>query len=604
VNKKIRYLVIAIVIVFSLLYLRLMHLQIADYDKYHLHAVENASKTVREPAPRGVIYDRNGKVLVENRPVFSVEVLPYVLNRKSKEERERILKVLSGLLGEEINYKVSASEPLIVKDKVSLETAILIEERKRELDGVMVASRPVRLSRHGSVASHLLGYVGEIEAKELDLLRKEGYRLGDFIGKDGVEKIYDKLIRGKDGGKKVEVDVLGTPLRVLETLNPIPGADMKLTIDLDLQMVAEKALGAREGAVVILDARSGEILAMVSYPNYDLNIFNFPLTDEKWKAVKRLKYPFVNRALAVYPPGSIFKVITLAAALEEGKASPDEIINCNGSYELKNRLAKCWLKTGHGPITVKEGLVWSCDPVFYELGRRLGPELIAKYARGFGLGEYSEIDLPQERRGNVPNEKWKRKYFKQPWYVGDSINYGIGQGFVQVTPLQMALVYAAIASGNVYRPYVVSEIKEKNGKVLYKGEKKIEKKVPISAKNLQIIREALRDVVDRATGVAVRRSNVPAAGKTGTAENPGLAHAWFIGYAPIENPEIVISAFVAHGQHGDQVTAYIVRDILKWYKKYRLKKDFEIQPYEGQYILHYGKTKVPYGNSRMRTGQR
>jgi penicillin-binding protein 2 len=594
-NKKIRYLVVAIVTVFSLLYLRLVHLQIADYDKYHLHAVENASKTVREAAPRGVIYDRNGKVLIENRPIFSVQVLPYVLNPKSKEERERILDLLGELLGEGIDYKVSASEPLIVKDKIPLETAILIEERKRELDGVMVASRPVRLSRLGSTASHLLGYVGEIEAKELEQMRKEGYRLGDVIGKDGVEKIYDKLIRGKDGGKKVEVDVLGTPLRVLETLNPIPGADVKLTIDLDLQIAAEQALGNREGAVVILDANSGEILAMVSYPNFDLNIFNFPLTDEKWKTIKRLKHPFVNRALALYPPGSIFKVVTLAAALEEGKASADEIIKCDGSYEVKNRVAKCWLETGHGPIMVKEGLVWSCDPVFYELGRRLGPDLIAKYAQGFGLGEYSGIDLPQERRGNIPNEKWKKKYFKQPWYIGDSINYGIGQGFVQVTPLQMAIVYAAIASGNVYRPYVVSEIKEKEGRVLYKGEKKIVKRAPVSSRNLQIIREALREVVDRGTGVSVRPSAVPTAGKTGTAENPGLAHAWFIGYAPFENPKIVISAFVAHGQHGDKVSAYIVRDILKWYKEYRLKREFDIKPYEGQYILHYGKTKVPYG---------
>ena len=595
-NKKIRYLVITIVIVFSLLYLRLMHLQISDYEKYRLHAVENASKTVREPAPRGVIYDRNGKVLVENRPIFSVHVLPYVLNPKSKEERERILNLLGSLLGEEIDYKISASEPLIVKDKIPLETAILIEERKRELDGVMIASRPVRLSKHGSTASHLLGFVGEIEAKELDRMRKEGYRLGDVIGKDGVEKIYDKLIRGKDGGKKVEVDVLGTPLRVLETLNPIPGADVKLTIDLNLQQAAEEALGPREGAVVILDVNSGEILSMVSYPNFDLNIFNFPLTDEKWKAIKRMKHPFVNRALALYPPGSIFKVVTLAAALEEGKASAEEIMDCDGVYEIKNRLAKCWLETGHGPIMVKEGLVWSCDPVFYELGRRLGPDLISKYAYEFGLGEYSGIDLPQERRGNIPTEKWKKKYFKQPWYVGDSINYAIGQGFVQVTPLQMALVYAGIASGNIYKPFVVSEIKEKNGRVLYKVEKKVVKKIPVSSTSLQIIREALRDVVDRATGVALRDANVPAAGKTGTAENPGKPHAWFVGYAPFDNPEIVICAFVAHGQHGDQVSAYVVRDILKWYKKYRLKREYEIKPFEGKYILHYGKTKVPYGS--------
>ena len=461
--KKNQLLLIVFIILFGLLFLRLSQLQLAQYNKYSSLATENAAKTVPERAPRGIIYDRFGKVIVENRPVFSVRVLPYILAAKTRAERERILSQLEKLLGEKIDFKVSATEPLLVKNNVPLITAIQIEEKSQELPGVVVTSRPVRLYPYENLASHLLGFVGEIEAKELNVMSRDGYRLGDIIGKDGVERVYDKLIRGRDGGKKVEVDVKGTPIRILESIDPQSGADMKLTIDLEMQKVAEAALRPyKEGAVVVMDVKKGEILAMASYPNFDPNVFADPFSNWKWENVDRGNHPFMNRALGIYPPGSIFKVITLAAALEEGKALPDEVMNCRGYYRVLNRYAKCWLEGGHGSITVKEGLTWSCDVVFYELGKRLGPDLIAKYATKFGLGSYSGIDLPQEKMGNVPTEKWKKKYLKEPWYDGDSINYGIGQGFLQVTPLQMAVVYGAIASGRIVKPYVVDEVKDEN----------------------------------------------------------------------------------------------------------------------------------------------
>jgi penicillin-binding protein 2 len=592
-TKKNQLLTIILAIVFALLYLRLMHLQIAEHKRFAKLAAENAAKTISEPAPRGVIYDRNGRVLVESSPIFSVRVLPHVLANKDKEERERILGLLGRMLGEEIEFKVSAAEPMIVKDNISLETAIRIEEKKRELDGVVVGSRPVRLSKYGGVASHVLGYVGEIEAKELEVLREKGYRLGNIIGKDGVEKIYDKQIRGKDGGKKIEVDVYGKPIRILESIDPVSGPDIRLTIDIKLQEAVEEALGAREGAAVVMDVKSGEVLAMASYPDYDPNIFTNPLKKSKWNELMRMKHPFINRALAIYPPGSVFKVVTLAAALEEGVTTPDEVINCKGYVELYKRSAKCWLGSGHGPITVMEGLVWSCDVVFYELGRRLGPDLITKYAQKFGLGSRTGIDLSQEKKGTVPTKEWKKKYFKEPWYEGDSLNYGIGQGFVQVTPLQMAQTYAAIASGKIMKPYIVEEIKDKNGKVIHKAKKEEIGAVPFSSENLALVRKALREVVKRGTGVGSRVEGLPAAGKTGTAENPGVAHAWFVCYAPSDDPEIVVSAFVAHGGHGDKVSAHVARDILEWYKKYRLQKVYPAETFEGQYILR-GNNKVPY----------
>jgi penicillin-binding protein 2 len=591
--KKSQVLVIAFIIIFGLLYLRLIQLQVTERNKYIKLAVENAAKTVLEPAPRGVIYDRFGRVMVEGRPIFSVRVLPYILSKKTKPERNMILSELGKLLGEKIDFKVTATEPIIVKDNISLKTAVQIEERKRELAGVVVTSRPVRLYKHNNVAAHVLGHVGEIEADELRRLRGRGYRLGDMVGKDGVEKIYDEQIRGRDGGKKIEVDVYGTPMRVLESLDPIPGSDMKLTLDLKLQLAAEKALGDKEGAVVVMDVRSGEILALASYPNYDPNVFTDPLVNWKWKELKKKKHPFMNRVLAHYPPGSIFKVVTLAAALEEGKADPTEVIKCNGYYKVNNRIAKCWYEGGHGPLEVIEGLVWSCDVVFYELGKRLGPDLIAKYARKFGLGEKTRVDLPQEKRGSVPTKEWKEKRFREPWYDGDSINYGIGQGWVQVTPLQMASVYASIATGKIVRPYVVDEIVDNSGKIIYKGAPATIGEAPLSEENRELIRKALRQVVNRATGVATRIQGLPAAGKTGTAENPGKPHAWFISYAPYDKPEIVIAAFVAHGEHGDKASAYVARDILKWYQQYRLRKVYPPEPYQGQYIMH-GDQRVPY----------
>ncbi len=597
--RRNQILIIVILLLFGLIYLRLVQLQLADHNKYKVLALENAAKTVREPAPRGVIYDRYGKVLLESQPVFSVRVLPYVLAKKSKAERTRILDLLGELLGEKLEIKVSAPEPFVVKDNISLKTAVRVAEKGRELDGVVVGYHPVRFAPNNSVAAHLLGYVGEIEAEELKLLGSQGYRLGDIIGKDGVEKSYDKLVRGIDGGQKVEVDVHGTPLRILESLDSVPGPDVRLTLDLELQQAAEKALGEQEGAVVVMDPRNGQILAMANYPNYDPNLFSDEERKKKeFAKLKQQKHPFMNRALAINPPGSIFKVITFIAALEEGKVSTEEVFDCRGYYRVNRRVAKCWLEGGHGQLHVKEGLTWSCDIVFYELGKRLGPDLIAKYARRFGLGQKTGIDLPQEKRGNVPDRKWKEKYLHEAWYDGDSINYGIGQGFVLVSPLQMVSVYAELATGKRYKPYVVDEIRGRNGDIIYKAVPQVIDELRISEQNLDLVREALRDVIDRATGVAVRFAGVPAAGKTGTAENPGKAHAWFICYAPYEEPEVAIAAFVAHGEHGDKASAYIARDILKWYKVNRLAKEYEIKPYKGQYILQRGRFKVPYGKKK------
>jgi len=564
-NKRNQILFVVAALVFAILLLRLAQLQMVEGNKYHRLAVENAAKTIPAPAPRGVIFDRNGSVMVENQPVFAVEVLPQLLSGDPA-KREKVLAKLSSLLGERIEFKLSAHQPIIVRDKIDLPTAIRIEEARQQLDGVIVTSRPIRFYPYDHAAAHLLGYVGEIEARELENLQERGYHRGDLVGKDGIEKIYDHLIRGVDGGKQVEVNVKGEPVRLLASLDPVPGANVKLTIDLPFQQAAEKALASYIGAVVVLDPNSGEILAMASHPDYDPNLFVGPLNISKWESLAQGRHPFINRALAIYPSGSIFKVVTLTAALEEGLTRPTESFYCPGYYKINNRIAKCWKESGHGHITAEEGLVQSCDVVFYELGRRLGADRLARYARLFGLGEKTAVDLPQEKRGLVPTEEWKRKYLGEAWYDGDSINYGIGQGFLQATPLQMAAVYAAVATGKRVRPFVVSEITKRDGEVLYQPAAADLGPLPFKKENLDVVRRALMAVVSRATGRAAQVEGLAVAGKTGTAQTPGLPHAWFLCYAPAADPKIVIAAFVEHGEHGDRSAAYVAHSILAWYK--------------------------------------
>jgi penicillin-binding protein 2 len=561
---------LVISLIFALLVLRLLQLQVVEGDKYRKIAEENAARNIPAPAARGVIYDRAGNVLVENRPVFSVQVMPQLLSSTDKSKRRKVLDRLGGLLGETVEFKVTSDKPIIIRDNIRPETAFRIEENRRELDGVVVSVRPVRYYPYGNLASHLLGYVGEIESGELAKLRDEGYRLGDWLGKDGVEKYYDRLVRGINGGKKIEVDVYGTPTRLLEVAEPLPGADVKLTIDLELQDAVEEALGGKIGGVVVLDPNNGEVLAMVSRPNYDPNIFLEPLAPGQWQRLSGGRHPFMNRALAIYPPGSTFKVVTLSAALQEGVVKPGETFYCPGYYKVNNRIARCWKSSGHGRLTVQEGLTQSCDVVFYELGRRLGPDRLAEFARRYGLGERCGIDLPQEKKGLVPDTAWKKRVWGEQWYEGDSINYGIGQGFLQVTPLQMALIYGEIATGKRVRPYVVAEIVDRQGEKLYQARSKNERAVPLRQDNLTLIRRALTAVVDRATGILAKVPGLPAAGKTGTAENPGLPHAWFLCYAPTSEPRIVIASFVEHGEHGDRTAAAVARDILTWYRDNRL----------------------------------
>ncbi len=571
-EKQSRLFIAALFVVFVVLFGRLWQLQILEHSTYSTLSKENTTRTIPMLAPRGIIYDRNGRVIVANRAIFSVYFFPSSVD--DPEKLDNVLSIVSRIVdipSSQIMKKIQDNrsrpfEPILVKDDLSIRTVTALEERQHSLTGVVINVRPVRYYPYKNLAAQVLGYVGEITKEELNDLRDQGYNLKDMIGKEGVEDTYDKYLRGTDGGQQLEIDVNGRPVRTVGAQDPIPGADMKLTIDLDLQKLVEKNLEGKNGAVIVMDPRNGNILAMASHPSYDPNIFAAPMDNREWARMDKEGHPFLNRALSTYPPGSTFKAINLSATLQEGTATLDDIFDCKGYFILGNRRADCWKKTGHGKLNILEGLVQSCDVVFYNLGLLNGPAILSKYSCDYGLGQRTGIDLPGELAGLVPTEEWKKRVYHDVWVKGDSINFGIGQGFLMVTPIQMANVYGTIATSKRFVPHVVSEIDSRDGRELFKYKIKEIGEIPISQKNAELLRNTLREVVRRGTGIAAEVKDMPAAGKTGTAENPGNPHAWFMCFAPNTDPQIVIISFVEHGEHGDRVTAYIAREILKWYR--------------------------------------
>jgi penicillin-binding protein 2 len=578
-----RLFITVLFVIFVVLFGRLWQLQVLEYSTYSALSKENTTRTIPVLAPRGIIYDRNGKVIVENRAIFSVYLFPSSIDDEDELKSvlaavSRIVQIPQDKIMKKINDNKSRTfEPILIKDDLSIKTVTALEERQYSLPGIVVNVRPVRYYPYKNLAAQVLGYAGEITKDELGFMHEQGYNLKDIIGQEGIENTYDKYLRGVNGGQQLEIDVAGRPVRSVGALEPVPGSDVRLTIDLDLQKLVEKNLEGKRGAVVVMDPRNGEILAMASHPSYDPNIFAAPLDKREWERMDKEEHPFLNRAISTYPPGSTFKVVNLSATLQEKTATLDETFDCKGYFILGNRKAMCWISTYpkkmHGKMTILDGLVNSCDVVFYNLGLRNGPGLLSKYSKAYGLGTRTGIDLPGELAGVVPDEEWKKNVYNDVWVKGDSINYGIGQGFLIVTPLQMANVYGTIAVGKRYVPHVLLDVKSRDGREIFKYKPAEMGGIPLSPENTALLRDTMRAVVKRGTGIAAEVKDMPAAGKTGTAENPGKAHAWFICFAPYSSPEVVIASFVEHGEHGDHVTAYIARDILEWYRDHAYNKE-------------------------------
>ncbi|HVQ77164.1 MAG TPA: penicillin-binding protein 2 [Candidatus Binatia bacterium] len=550
---------------------QLWYLQVLDGERLLEMSERNRVRIRPVVAPRGILFDRNGEALVDNRPAFTLSLIPREL-----EDRDTTLARLSVLLRipiqdlQESLARVPADSIRAVRVRrgLSLREVAKVEERRIELPGVVVEAEPQRVYPASAFASHLLGYVREVNDEQI----KQGrYRRGDLIGQNGLERLLDEYLRGRDGGERYEVDALGRPVRVIERDEPEPGAQIVTTIDRRIQEAAERAMSGLTGAVVVMDPRTGDVLAMTSSPAYDLDRFTGNLDPEDWlRLVRDPKFPFLNRAIqSQYAPGSVFKIVVAAAGLQEGTLMPMDRVYCNGQFHLGGWTFKDWKSGGHGHVNLRASIVHSCNVFYYQAGLRVGPEVIAKYARAFGLGSPTGIDFPAEKAGLIPSPIWNRQRFGRPWTGGDTVNTAIGQGQVLVTPLQVARMMSAVANGGIlWKPRLLQRVEGPNGALLYAEPTRMAGQVDLSPVVWAFLRSALAEVVSKGTGTGARIPTVHVAGKTGTAQSVarsradrGQDHAWFASFAPADDPEIVVVVLVERGGKGGQVAAPIARKI-------------------------------------------
>ena len=582
-NNRLEVLSIIVVLVFVSLVSRLGYLQVVQGKYYGQKADGNRIRLVPTMAPRGIFFDRNGIALVSNLPGFTVSLLPV-----SGGIPEEIIIKLADILKintEEIKSKLSQNngkfEPVRIKANIGPDIVTKIEERRSELPGVVIEIQPIRSYVNNELGAHLFGYVSEINDVELEKSKADGYKTGDIVGKFGLEKVYDRELRGADGGDQVEVDVTGRPVNVLGKKDTVPGKNLVLTIDYRLQKAAEVAIdeqlqylqtktefrNAKAAAAIAMNPKTGEILAMVSRPTFNPNLFAGGISNKDWKLInENPNNPMDNKTISgEYPPGSTFKIVTGTAALELGKVTPEEQILDTGKHWIIDK----GNAEGEalGLINFKQALSKSDNVYFYEMGNRLGIDNLEKYARMFGLGEYTGINLPGESNGLVANKRYKEKNYNEDWYLSETFDAAIGQGFQLATPLQIAVMLSEIANGgHRYRPYLVSKIASANGEVVKTFAPEEVGSITISPSTLSLVRESLRDVaLEGGTGAAAFRDfPVSIAGKTGTAENShGSDHGWFIAYGPFEDPRIVVVVIVEQGGFGAGSAAPIAKKILE-----------------------------------------
>jgi len=487
--------------------------------------------------------------------------------------------------------------PVKLERNISKKKLAVVETHATDLPGVAVEVVPIRQYLSGEMIAHIIGYTGEVSREDLQRDVSGESSIGDMTGKSGIEKFLDSYLRGKSGAEQVEVNVFGKEIKRIGRIQPVSGNNVVLTIDAYLQKIAWESMKDKAGAVVVMDPRDGSILALVSSPSFDPNLFNGGIALEDWESLsKDPSHPMENRAISgQYPPGSTYKLIVAAAALEEGLITPSTTFFCNGSFELGNRRYRCWQKHGHGNMNLHRAIVQSCDVYFYNLGMLLGVDKIAEYARGFGLGLPSGIDLPREKGGLIPSRQWKLSRFRESWQMGETTSIAIGQGYNLVTPLQLANAYAALANGGVvYRPRLVKRVETMDGQVIRTFEPEQRGKLPVSSKNIEILSHALWGVVNESggTGYALKRKEGDVCGKTGTSQVISLPsddgarkgkifhsrfrdHALFVGFAPYKNPEIVVAVIAEHAGHGGSAAAAPVarRIIDAYFERTRIVPD-------------------------------
>jgi len=575
---------LGIILAFAVLTAQLARLQLVRGDEYQRRAELNQLRIEPVIPSRGLVYDRNGVPVVENVPGFSAAVVAADIPKERQLEIVGALERMLDVPALETSLKIDAARasndpftPIIIKDGLDRDRAFFMREQLGELPGVQILVQPVRHYTGGAEMSHILGYTGRIDQEEYAQLKDEGYINSDYLGKAGVEAAYEDYLRGTTGQKEIEKDAIGRELRTLGETPSRPGYDLVLSVDLDLQKkvteLTKAAAGDNQAAVVVMDVRTGEILSLVSLPEYDDNVFSGKTDEARLEQyLNDPRKPLVNHALAEqYAPGSIFKQITGSAALEEGVANPSTTITSNGFINVPNQYDPSVIYTFRdwrvlGTLDFYGGIAMSSDVYFYylaggyhEYGENfdgLGVDRLAQYARQFGLGRKTGVDIAGEADGVVPDPQWKEETFPgDTWVLGDTYNMGIGQGFLAVTPIQMARVVAAVANGGtLLTPRIVREVRDSQGHVIVPNDPQIEGSVGVSDTNLAIVREAMRQAVQWGSANPAQSSLISIAGKTGTAEfgqrfadGSYETHGWFSGFAPADDPQIAITVFLQRG---------------------------------------------------------
>lgn len=548
--------------------LRLFQLQVVEGDRNRQLADTNRIRLVPKRPARGTIFDRNGKILAGSRLSHTVSIWPIALPRDQwPMVINRLSKVLS-VPPDEIQKRLEQAgyesiESITIARGISPAQATALAEYTNELPGVRLEAEAVRNYPNGDLAAHVIGYTGELTDEQLKARRDQGYRLGDVVGQMGAESAFESTLHGAWGGQQVEVDSAGRIISILGDKPAVAGKDIQLTIDIELQRAAEAALGNREGAIVAMDPRSGAILAMASWPTYDPNIFTTRITEAQWQQLQGADHPFLNRSLQAFPPASTFKIVTTAAALESGKYDPGTVLPTYPYIQVGGIQFGDWNRAGFGPLSFPGAMAMSSDTFFYQVAMRIGGPTLIEMTRRFGFGRKTGIELgSEESAGLVPDAAWKQANLNEDWVIGDSINMSIGQGFMQATPLQVAGMFA-VPANNGYRvtPHLLKDNEEhRNWK----------ESLELSDSTVDVLHRGLRQVITGGTGRSLNVPHLaPLSGKSGTAEAPpGLSHAWFGAYAPMENPEVVVVAFAEHsGGGGGKVAAPMVLKVLEAYFK-------------------------------------
>lgn len=561
---------------------RMAYMQVVGYDKYKRLSENNRIRLLPIKADRGFIKDSKGRLIVKNTPSYELNVV-----KEDVDNIDRLLDRLNKIVPIDKDFakkqikKSYLYEPAVIQRGLTFEQVAKVMENSADLLGVEIGLESVRSYNNSEAFSHVLGYLSEVSEKDIE---KDGvYESGDMIGKTGIEKVYEDVLRGEDGARQVEVDSYGRILEVLSEKPSVPGHNLALTVDSDLQTFVHKLMKNKRGAVVVMDIDNFDVLAMYSAPSYDLMSFTpFAKSQDRVDIMKDEDKPLLNRAIeGSYPPGSVFKVLMAITALQEGKITPETTFNCPGELQYGNFTYKCWKKEGHGKLDLVHAIEQSCDVYFYNVGLQTGIDPISKYADLFSLGRKTEINLPNEKTGFFPSRDWKKKSRNEPWYPGETIITSIGQGYMATTPMQIAVMLSGIFNGgNVYAPNLVKYVEDAENGVKIMQEPKLLRKVDIDQDNIKTVLEGMRLVVegDHATGYRAKVEGVTIGGKTGTAQVVSLKHteemedddipeklrdhSWFGSVFPVSNPKYVAVALIEHGGAGSKGAAPVVGAVI------------------------------------------